>query len=168
MEIGRRLRLFRKEMMISQTAFALKAGTSRENLAKYEFGLVPLPWEAGDAICRAHNINQRWLVTGEEPPRSLYLEPDAETLKQVRPRSRFSDICEVFLKNKKVQFDGSQALVQAKVILKAYDEAMKHANDASVAPDMFELVGRRMRELQKALQDLEELFQRRLDSKKRR
>jgi len=95
-QIGARLRQFRETMLLSQTAFAFKAGLSRENLAKYEFGHVPLPWAAGDALCRAHNINQRWLMIGFRPKRP-YLDPSRQVEGKIRPRSRFSDIYGEFL-----------------------------------------------------------------------
>jgi hypothetical protein len=83
--------VFREEQLISQTAFALKAGMGRENLAKYESGVVPLPWRQGDMICKTYDIHQRWLVTGESPKRP-YLTPSEASYGKARPGSLFSDV----------------------------------------------------------------------------
>ena len=53
--------------MVGQTALAVHLGIARERLVKYEAGVVPLPLWPGLNACRALDINQYWLATGEGP-----------------------------------------------------------------------------------------------------
>lgn len=60
-----RLRKIRRDLEITQQAFADRLGISRNNIAGYETGKsVP-----GDAvislICREFNVNEEWLRTGD-------------------------------------------------------------------------------------------------------
>jgi hypothetical protein len=152
--IGQRLREFREQLMVSQTAFALKAGLSRERLVQYEFGLVPLPWSAGDALCRTHNINQRWLLTGVEPPRALYLKPSDEIMGRARPRSLFSEICREFVADKSRQWAASESLVSVRAVIKAYSDAKKLKSEGKMAPDEFAMIEARMVALAEVLDDI--------------
>lgn len=60
-----RLRKMRKELDITQQAFADRLGISRNNIAGYETG-KSIPGDAViSLICREFNINEEWLRTGE-------------------------------------------------------------------------------------------------------
>ena len=63
--IGRRLRQFREEKLISQTAFAAKLQISRAQLINYEEGFAPMPWIVGLRLNRFFDLNPRWLATGK-------------------------------------------------------------------------------------------------------
>jgi len=76
-EVGKRLRTIRKELLISRTAFALKLEISPERLASYESGRVPLPYGIGEDVVTLFYISPLWIALGagtkviSEP--SLYL-----------------------------------------------------------------------------------------------
>jgi transcriptional regulator with XRE-family HTH domain len=92
-EIGARLAGVRGKLLISQTAFALKAGIGRERLATYELGYVALPWQIGDRICRLFDINSQWLVEGVGP-KHPYLRPVHVAEVEITPRELFSTVYE--------------------------------------------------------------------------
>jgi transcriptional regulator with XRE-family HTH domain len=66
-QIGARIKEFREEKLISQTAFATKLQISRAQLINYEEGLSPTPWTVGFALNSAFDVNPRWLATGKLP-----------------------------------------------------------------------------------------------------
>lgn len=67
-QIAKRLREARMRLLISQTLFATKVEISQARLAKYELGLVPLPWSVGDLISMIFRINPIWLGNGDGDP----------------------------------------------------------------------------------------------------
>lgn len=74
-DIGKRLRQFREERLISQTDLAGALLITRSQLINYETGVSPLPWHVAVNLLRKFSLNPRWLATGKLPKR---LNPDAK------------------------------------------------------------------------------------------
>lgn len=70
-EIGKRLRVFREQLRMPRTVFALELGISGERLASYEAGRVRLPWRTFAIMAEKFPINIFWLGTGEGESKSL-------------------------------------------------------------------------------------------------
>lgn len=66
-EIGKRIRLLRSALNLTQTEFGRRAAIERGALAKYELGLTPLPWRSAEFLCKSFHLNATWLATGEGP-----------------------------------------------------------------------------------------------------
>ena len=80
-----RLKQLRRELAITQAAFAEKIGLKQGSYADIERGKNKLNARNRDAICREFNINSAWLETGEgemfrevELPAKSYLDLLAE------------------------------------------------------------------------------------------
>ena len=91
LEIGRRIREARGRRGAKRTEWAIELRISSDRLVSYEYGRVPLPWVIGDRICRKNDINQYWLVTGEDQLDG-YLELSGVLPAEIDPRMRFSDV----------------------------------------------------------------------------
>jgi len=63
-EIGSRLRLFRKELRLSQAGFAEKIRYDRSNLSKIERGEIELSPVMRLLICLVFNVREDWILTG--------------------------------------------------------------------------------------------------------
>lgn len=66
-EIGKRIKLFREALGLTQSEFGISAGIVRGSLAKYEAGVVPLPWKVAEFIFLTFHMNAEWLATGSGP-----------------------------------------------------------------------------------------------------
>ena len=62
--VAGRLRMKREELRFTLEELAKEAGITKSALQHYEYGAAPLPFTAGDAICRRLGLNQDWLATG--------------------------------------------------------------------------------------------------------
>lgn len=80
--LGRRLEAARKEALIPRAALAVQLGISTNRLYSYEAGKAKLPWSVGDAACRALDLNQTWLATGQGEKKGFW---------PVVPEGAFSD-----------------------------------------------------------------------------
>jgi len=152
-QIGARLRSFRTDLLISQTSFALKAGVSRENLAKYEFAVVPLTWSAGEALCRTHDINQVWLATGTELKRP-YVGPPGDLIAAMMPRARFSEVYPEYAKEdtRSVAFAESNAFFW--IMVSAYKNAFEQLKRGEISKEAFDEVELRVQQVKKALDQI--------------
>ena len=99
-EIGRRLRAARDDRAAKRSAVALRVGISPDQLANYEMGRAPLPWIAGNAICKLLDISQVWLASGiSNAEFDGYQAANLEDVSQdVLKRKRFSDAFREFFK----------------------------------------------------------------------
>lgn len=149
--IGRRLRELREKHLAKRTALALRLGISSDRLASYEFGRVPLPWGIGSRICELFNVSQAWLLTGEAPARSMYLQPPEELKASASSRSLFSEVCQKFLTQKRRQWAASEAEVSTKVMLRVYDEARKLKNAGKFPPESFAAIEATLVETERAI-----------------
>lgn len=59
-----RLKKLRKELDLTQQAFADKIGVKRNTVATYETGKSNPSDAAVSLICRTFNVNEKWLRTG--------------------------------------------------------------------------------------------------------
>lgn len=89
--IAQRLKAFREQKLISQTAFAAKLGISRAQLINYEECLAPVPWMFGHRLCELFELNPRWFVTGKLPQ---FLKVKLKEVDQEKfgPRTPFSKV----------------------------------------------------------------------------
>ena len=94
--VGGRLRHFREQLGLTQRELAAKVSLSREKLANFEAGRVPLKFDMGIKICETFDINQRWLAFGKKPMKG-FRDFDREALiGRVHSRSWFSKTLEEF------------------------------------------------------------------------
>ena len=82
MEIKDRLKYVRKDLRMSQEEFGKKVGLSQSQIACYETGYRELPERSLDAICKEHNINKKWMLTGNGDIYTVSKE-DVELMKTV-------------------------------------------------------------------------------------
>lgn len=62
--MNERLKKLRKELDLTQQAFADKIGVKRNTVATYETGKSNPSDAAVSLICRTFNVNEQWLRTG--------------------------------------------------------------------------------------------------------
>jgi transcriptional regulator with XRE-family HTH domain len=74
---------------LSQARFAELVPLSRERLASYEAGLVPLNFQIGWAICRIANRSQLWLATGQGPSTPFLAVDFGEARSKLTDRTLF-------------------------------------------------------------------------------
>lgn len=60
-----RIKELRKALNMTQQEFASSLGVSRNNIAGYESGNTNPGDSAVSLICAKHNVNEKWLRTGE-------------------------------------------------------------------------------------------------------
>lgn len=92
--ICRRVRQVREDLKWSQPNFAKELGVSRVRLASYEYARAPIRYDFGSKLCRAFNINQRWLAFGKFPKKP-YMETNAHLESQLKGRELFSEAIEM-------------------------------------------------------------------------
>lgn len=63
-----RIKEIRKNLGMTQDAFATELGATRGMIAKYETGLVIPDKSVRMLICTKFNVNETWLETGEGMP----------------------------------------------------------------------------------------------------
>lgn len=63
--MNKRLKLLRKNLNLSQEAFAKKLGVTGAGISKIESGSRNLTSQMIVSICREFNVNEDWLKTGE-------------------------------------------------------------------------------------------------------
>lgn len=69
--IGKRLRIFRENLRISRSSFALSIGYGSERVASYEAARAPLPYSVFVAIADKFSIDPFWLATGNGEEKSM-------------------------------------------------------------------------------------------------
>lgn len=62
-----RIRQVRKQMKLTQAAFAARVGVTRDVVASWENGRVEPPEAVVRLLCREQGISYLWLKTGQEP-----------------------------------------------------------------------------------------------------
>ena len=62
-----RLKAVRSTLNLTQAEFAKTIGLTRATIASYEGGYLDVSERTINDICRVHNINEKWLRTGEGP-----------------------------------------------------------------------------------------------------
>ena len=70
-----RIKKIRKELDLTQQAFANKLGVKRDNIAGYETGKRNPSDEVISLICRDFNVNETWLREGTG---EMFIEMDVE------------------------------------------------------------------------------------------
>jgi transcriptional regulator with XRE-family HTH domain len=65
MTIGERIKMIRKELKLSQTAFGEKLGVKRDVIANIELERAPVKDLVIRMICRTFNVNPLWIENGE-------------------------------------------------------------------------------------------------------
>jgi len=63
--IGKRLRVIREHLNLSQTQAAAQLGITRERLASYEDGRAPVRFDFALKFCRQFIVSEQWLALGE-------------------------------------------------------------------------------------------------------
>lgn len=63
--LGERIKKVRKELNLTQQAFANQIGTTQNNIASYEIGRREPSAAALNNICKTFNLSESWLRTGE-------------------------------------------------------------------------------------------------------
>lgn len=65
MDIGKRIKMIRKELKLTQKDFGVRIGIASNTITGYETGVrLPSP-QVIRSICREFNVNEEWLSTGE-------------------------------------------------------------------------------------------------------
>lgn len=67
MNLGERLKLLRKELGLTQSAFAERIGSVQNTVTGYESGRRNPSAPVVSLICREFNVNEEWLRTGKGP-----------------------------------------------------------------------------------------------------
>lgn len=65
MDVSERVTLLRKTLKLSQSSFGESIGVSRDVIKNIDNKLVPPKPLLLQQICKVHNVNPRWLETGE-------------------------------------------------------------------------------------------------------
>lgn len=65
MDVSERVTLLRKTLKLSQSSFGESIGVSRDVIKNIDNKLVPPKPLLLQQICKMHNVNPRWLETGE-------------------------------------------------------------------------------------------------------
>lgn len=86
-EIGRRLRQWRKQTMIQRTKMAQAIGIGSERLASYEAGRAPLPFQIFVALASRFGVSADWLGSGLAP-----MEKPNDWPAMPQESGRFSDV----------------------------------------------------------------------------
>lgn len=94
-QIGKRLRLFRSALELTQADFGRKAGIERPTLVKYELGLSPIPWRTGEFLCKTFHLNAVWLVTGIGPTEPYVVPPSLPSAAELAGQT-FSNVVNRF------------------------------------------------------------------------
>ena len=71
-EIGKRLRLIRERMGITQAELGNKLGIQSQHVSKYERGKTVPTWENLIKLNERYDVNINWLLTGKG---SMFLSP---------------------------------------------------------------------------------------------
>lgn len=98
-EVCRRMAQIRRTEGLNQAQFASRIGVTRDQIANIESGRVSLKWPVGIMICRAFNVSQLWLSTGQEPLRPFFDLDEAQDWTGVPDTRSFAAACkDSFLK----------------------------------------------------------------------
>ena len=65
MSIGKRIKEVRKALKLTQPELAAKLGLTQSAISGYEAELKNVSEPSIISICRAYNVNEQWLRTGE-------------------------------------------------------------------------------------------------------
>ncbi len=98
-DIGSRLLLWRKEMLLPRTRLARKIGIGNERFASYERGRAPLKFGVFLDLWKFFDLNPEWLALGKRPY-SLRYAGFAPLVGPARidPNMRFSDAFETHIR----------------------------------------------------------------------
>ena len=92
-EIGRRLRQFRKLIVIGRAGLAMELGIGEPRLVSYESGSVPLPFHIAKKLDHQFSLNYEWIVSGTGDPREsiIIVEEIASKIPDKWPLSKVFD-----------------------------------------------------------------------------
>lgn len=97
-EIGKRLRLIRERIGITQAGLGDKLGIQSQHVSKYERGETVPTWENLIKLTESYDVNINWLLTGKG---SMFLSPvtyslggekDISLVKDLEPDSQIEEI----------------------------------------------------------------------------
>ena len=80
MELNERIKLVRKDLKMTQTAFGKAIGISRDTVANIENGRIDIKDVFIKAICREFNVDYGWLTTGVG---EMFVDSDEDFLARV-------------------------------------------------------------------------------------
>jgi transcriptional regulator with XRE-family HTH domain len=146
-QIGRRLRRFREQLLISRSAFAVSLGIGSERLASYESGRVPLKYAVFLSIHKHYRLNPFWLVAGEEPSIcefSMDFGRAVNFLMAENPNMRFSEAYDRHLVHHGATHDR-----MAKTLLIRALHQLPMQDDVGCTPELLEHVNRVLNDLSK-------------------
>jgi len=69
---GKRIREIRQAAGLTQTEFARRIGTTKNQLSKYELGIQDTPTKIIISVCEQFNANANWLLGIEEDIKYLH------------------------------------------------------------------------------------------------
>ena len=82
--LGARIRIIRKQEKLSQDAFGIKIGCSRETISKMETDSITINDARIGLICETFGVSRRWLERGEGKMRTAESVDDQQMEKNVR------------------------------------------------------------------------------------
>lgn len=84
MQIGDRLRYWRKENKLSAQKIADKANVSQAMVSNYELNKSPIPSDFLLALYNAYQIDLLWLITGKERDAEDFTEEELQLIENFR------------------------------------------------------------------------------------
>lgn len=103
-EIGKRIRLIRERIGITQSELGEKLGIQSQHVSKYERGETVPTWENLIKLTDSYDVNINWLLTGKG---NMFLSPitysleDENDITKVRDLEPDSQIEEIIIELKK-------------------------------------------------------------------
>lgn len=77
--MNERLKKLREHLGLTQKEFASRIGLKNGIISSYEKGTRPIPPSNFKLICNEFEVNEQWLLNGEEPMfKDITLEPEFE------------------------------------------------------------------------------------------
>lgn len=89
MVLGERLKRLRKELGLTQSAFAERIGSVQNTVTGYESGRRNPSAPVVSLICREFNVNEHWLRTGEG---EMFIKPDTFSLDEYAKKRGATDL----------------------------------------------------------------------------
>ncbi len=86
---NQRIKKLRKELDLTQQAFAERIGVSRANIGKYETGISEPSAAVLSLICREFDVREEWLRTGEG---EMFKPKPSDILDQLAYKYQFSNV----------------------------------------------------------------------------
>jgi transcriptional regulator with XRE-family HTH domain len=88
-EIGKRLRLIREKIGITQAEVGAKLGIQSQHVSKYERGETVPTWENLIKLIELYDVNINWLLTGKG---SIFLSPVNYSIQEEKNVSAVRDL----------------------------------------------------------------------------